>query len=396
MIAKTINKFKKLNFNIYIIAVTLFVNCIMYFSWYPILPIYLRDLGASDLIIGYIYGVLTFGFTLFQFLGGIFADRFDLKKILVVTTFLSAPAFVLVGLSPNWLLLVVFMLIIEVLTAVQWPAFMLFISECSDEKELGFAYSVFEFSILASFTVGPAVGSIVLSRFSVPLLMLMSGIVCLITAVIRQIYLKTPERKVHGSYDFKILKQFINRRYALILILFVLLGLIGTITIYGPFIAMYSKDIFKFSESKIQLLIFLGNLFASMFSFIAGYLVDKYGTKIMFGLGLFLQGVFFLFWIKATGYGGVFFYFFAAMMFLQGAAVAKNKLIMESAPEKYRGLFVGLIYTLSGIFASTGPVIASYARNLYGNRAPFYLNFLLGCIIVIFVIVYSMQKDKSK
>lgn len=394
MIKKITDKFSSLDLNIYIIAGTLLVNAIMYFSWYPVLAIYLRELGAADISIGYVYGLMFLVFTVFQFIGGIFADRFSLKKIIIITTVLVVPAYILAAISKNWVIFIVFILLSEIFNAIQWPAFMLIISESVEEKVLGFAYSVFEFAILAGFTIGPALGFLLIDKVNVRQLILFSSIICVFTAFIRWIYLKESPNKKQEKYDLSAVKEVLNKKLALTFVIFTLLGMIGTLTLYGPFIAMYCKDIFKFDESKIQLMIFFGNLFASIFSFAAGYLIDKYGSRFMLGLGLFFQAVFFLFWLKSGAVAAIYILFIISALFLQTASIAKNKFMIEIAPAKYKGLFVGMLFTVSGAISSVAPVAGSYAKQLYGLPAPFYLNFIIGCLAVFSIILYKLQKNK--
>jgi len=396
MLGKIISKFAKLHPNVYVVSGTLFINTVFYFSWYPVLPIHLRALGADDIAIGFIYFVLSFSFTLFQFLGGILADKFSLKKIIVATTLLGIPAYIGAGLSHNWIIFAVFVFCFEVFNAIQWPAFMLSISEFSSKKELGFAYSVFEASIILSFTAGPALGFMLMPFVSVPYLIIFSGLICIFTAVIRLFFLNDHVNKRSEGFNFAAFSGFFNFKFFISFLIFGMFALIIMLTSYGPFIAIYCKDVFNFTERKIQFIMFIGNLFAGMFSFVAGYMVDKHGSKLMMGLGLFMQAIFFIFWIKCPGGAGVYIYFVLSIIFLQIAAVAKNKLLIEIAPESSRGLFMGLLFALSGVLGSLSPLAASYAKKIYGIYAPFYINFIFGTLAVILIILYINLKDRKK
>lgn len=334
---------------------------------------------------------MGFCFTVFQLAGGFITDKFGIKKTVVIPTVLSAPAFILAGVSKNWQLFVLSVLALEIFAAVQWPAFMLAVSE-SSEEEKGFAYSIFEFAILASFTAGPALAVILLPVISLPKLIIIGGVVNLATAVVRQLYLKDFKKQPQEKFNFGDFWGFFNAKIILLFPVLIFLGFALQLTLYGPFIAMYSKDIFSFSERHIQFMIFMGNLFGCVFSFAAGYLVDKYGSKAALSIALAGQGLFFLLWTKSAPPAGIYFYFILGVLFLQCAAVAKNKFIIDALPEKSRGFFMGLFFAVSGAVASSAPIIGSYAKKLYGSGAPFSLNFIVGCLAIILILLYSKSK----
>ncbi|MDY7041116.1 MAG: MFS transporter, partial [Chloroflexota bacterium] len=130
------------------------------FTWYQLLPMYLRDLGASDAQVGLCYSLMNLGYALMQFLGGLLADRYGRKLLIVLPTLGFVPLYLLAGACTHWLALLLVMLLINSLSALQWPAFLSTIAESVREDQRGMAFGLFEFCVGAGVTIGPAVGAI--------------------------------------------------------------------------------------------------------------------------------------------------------------------------------------------------------------------------------------------
>jgi MFS family permease len=71
-----------LNRNVAVLSGTVFLFVGAWFSWYPILPLHLRDLGATDAQVGLAYTLMQLGYQGMQLLGGLLADVRDGKVTL--------------------------------------------------------------------------------------------------------------------------------------------------------------------------------------------------------------------------------------------------------------------------------------------------------------------------
>ena len=95
------------NRNVAVLSVTSFLLVGAWFSWYPILPLHLRDLGATDTQVGLAYTLMQLGYQGMQILGGLLADRFGRKNVIVWPTFAYLPLYPLATATHNWGLLAV-------------------------------------------------------------------------------------------------------------------------------------------------------------------------------------------------------------------------------------------------------------------------------------------------
>ncbi|MEW5934910.1 MAG: MFS transporter, partial [Bacillota bacterium] len=73
-------------------AVTCALNVGAMTMWSPVLPLILRDLGASDFQVSLSVATWTAVAALFQYRGGIWSDRFGRRPTLLYPTYLAGAA----------------------------------------------------------------------------------------------------------------------------------------------------------------------------------------------------------------------------------------------------------------------------------------------------------------
>src|SRR5665648_1187979 len=92
--------------NVLVLSLSVLFIILAIFSWYPILPIYLQELGANDFQVGFSYTLLSLASTLVQFFGGLLSDRFGRKCLIVFPTFFFPLLYFLAANSTHWYSLV--------------------------------------------------------------------------------------------------------------------------------------------------------------------------------------------------------------------------------------------------------------------------------------------------
>jgi len=93
--ARWLRSIPALNRNVAVLSGTVFLFAAAWFSWYPILPLHLRHLGATDAQVGLAYTLMQLGYHGMQLLGGLLADRFGRKRVIVWPTFAYLPLYLL-------------------------------------------------------------------------------------------------------------------------------------------------------------------------------------------------------------------------------------------------------------------------------------------------------------
>jgi MFS family permease len=77
--------------NLTVFSGTIFSNLFIRYTWYALLPLHLRNLGATEIEIGGVFTGLGLARSLFAVLGGALADRYGRRASIALSTFLMGP-----------------------------------------------------------------------------------------------------------------------------------------------------------------------------------------------------------------------------------------------------------------------------------------------------------------
>jgi len=183
--------------NVLVLSGTVFLMLTSLFTWYLLLPLYFRELGANDAEVGLAYSLLAISFSLMQFAGGLLADGYGRRLPIVLPTFVFVPLYTLAGFAQSWIALLVALLAINSLSAVQSPAFISIMAESVPEKQRGMAFGFFQFAVSLGITLGPALGAALVSQFGMRPLIYSTALISLLCAVLRVVGLH--ETNKHSS-----------------------------------------------------------------------------------------------------------------------------------------------------------------------------------------------------
>ena len=378
-----------LNRNVAVLSGTVFLFVGAWFSWYPILPLHLRDLGATDAQVGLAYTLMQLGYQGMQLLGGLLADRFGRKRVIVWPTFAYLPLYLLAAATHNWGLLVALLVIADSLGAVQWPAFVASIAESVPEAQRGAAFAVFEFAVGLGAALGPAAGAVMLAVGGISLLLGSTGLVALGCAVVRWLWLQeTPHRSSPpGLGDWR---RLLNGRLRQFLVAASLFYLLMSVTIHGPFISLHAKDAGGLSEQGINSLIAAVGVVATVAGLASGRVIRWLGARRVLWLGTLAHAGALLPWAYApaarTGQSFLLLSWFG----MQLSFIAYQTTLSEHVGDESRGSVVGLVGTVTGLVAAVGPMMGAWLRQAFGSTGPFW-----GALLLSLLVVGLLQRRES-
>ena len=146
-----------------ILLITVVINLIGTTSYSPMLSIYARDLGATGIWVGILFGGF-YGVRLF--LGrpiGAFSDRAGQRNVLLVSASIYPLLAVLYAVSPNVQSLVGTRLIHGIASAMMLPMAMAYVGNLSKAGTGGRYASYFNFANFLGMAIGPLVGGLVVT-----------------------------------------------------------------------------------------------------------------------------------------------------------------------------------------------------------------------------------------
>ena len=379
--ARRLRSMPALNRNVAVLSGTVFLFAGAWFSWYPILPLHLRHLGATDAQVGLAYTLMQLGHHGMQIVGGLLADRFGRKRVIVWPTFAYLPLYLLAAATHHWGPLVALLVVVESLSAVQWPAFVASIAESVPEAQRGAAFAVFEFAAGLGVALGPAVGAVVLAVGGVPLLIGGTGLVAFGCAVVRWLWLQETTHRSNppGLGDWR---RLLNGRLRQFLVASSLFYLLMSVTVHGPFISLHAKDVGGLSEQGINSLIAAVGLVATVAGLAGGWMMRWLGARRTMWLGTLAHAGALLPWAYApaalTGQS----FLLVSWVGMQLSFIAYQTTLSEQADDESRGSVVGLVGTVTGLVAAVGPMLGAWLREASGSVGPFWGALLLSLLVV--------------
>ncbi len=368
--------------NVVVLSGTVFLILTSLFTWHLLLPLYFRELGANDAEVGLAYSLLTMGFAVMQFAGGLLADRYGRKLPIVMPTFVFVPLYLLAGLAQNWVALLIILLAINSLSAIQGPAFVSIIAESVPERQRGMAFGVFEFAVSLGATIGPALGAALLSRFGMRSLIYSTAVIALLCAGLRAVGLHETSYRP-SPIELSSLKRLRWPRLRWFLVAAILLVCVYNWTLWGPFVSLHAEDALRLSKPQINNLFAVGGLACMVASLLGGHSASRFGGRNLLAAAGLGHVIIMIFWALAgTSPLGLAF-FVVANMGLQMAIVGYQTLLTQVTPANSRGTVVGLVGTVTGVIGGVAPTVGAYLRADFGSVAPFWIALLAGLAMAV-------------
>jgi predicted MFS family arabinose efflux permease len=210
-----------------------------------------------------------------------------------------------------------------------------------------------------------------LPHIGFPGLILGTAILALPCGLVRSLFLRetgSPVASGEKLADFR----FFQRRHGSFLMGAVFLALTLTLTVYGPFIALYANDVIGLVESRINLMFALGGLAAVSFSLLGGRIIDQIGGKKVLLFCLLVFPLMFVGWTQTRGFLPSTVGYVMGYLFFHTTNISYQIQLTSVAPSVHRGSLVGTFGSVSGVVSAAGPVLGSLLVSTVGQAGPFY------------------------
>lgn len=342
-------------------------------AFLPILPLYLAEQQATPFQIGLFFSVLAFGRLGVGLIGGWLADTYGHLRTLLLGSLVGVFAFpLLLVFTQTWLWTLVGMSLLYFAGALTTPAQAAFIGSYV-QQERGKAFGLMNTVQALAQTAAPALGGWLVTKAGFIALFWVSG-ACYTGAMLIRLTLwraipETPH--VHPS------RQSFGQALTTLRLVIIAGGLITWMVAWDACddIARALLEVYQplyLSEAglpiaQIGVIVSLASAAMLVSPTLAGWLVDRYGTKVPLSLASILGGVATILFVFARTFGG-----FALAWSVTGVTAslsltAFDTLISQAVPEQQRGLAYGLFQTAQGLFALPIPLLGAW---LYTRAHP--------------------------
>ncbi len=381
--------------NVPVMGLTTGLNVGSVLLWAPVLSLIMRDLGASDFEISLAAALWAAGSALVQYQGGRIADRAGRFPVMVYSSYANGLSLLLCALMPSWIPFAVLYAVYQAGNAMQSPTFSAFVGESVPPERRGSAYGFVEFSVGIGLILGPLIASRLIPVIGTKALMGVSGVLILVAAVIRHMFLKETKPATSGTTPFRFAAVF-KGRLRLVLLIWITFNVMLSLTMWGPFTSLHASDAQGLSKAQIALFFALGSVVSAGSSLLAGQAVNRWGAYRTLAASMGGTALAFIFWSAQRnliwlGVG----YALAGSTF-QMAMVASDAFRVAAVEDEIRGSAWGAIGTFASLTSALVIPIAGAARTaLHWSAAPFWMGAVAAVVAVWGVYRLTLEDRRS-
>lgn len=313
---------KKMNRDVKIVILSVFLFAVGYSSVIYYFPLLLKQLGAAEPQIGFIYSMITAVAAVSALSGGFLIGRVNLRKFIVAASMLLVPFSLIMFFAADWKAGYAAG-IFDALSYAVAPAYSTLVHSRSARDRVGLNFGIFSSSFSAGAAFAPAIGGLLAEHFGLRAPFLFSAVVLALSSIVC-LWLSDEKDEEIRSIGFKEAVRTVRKNRKLVVALVAFMFLIFMEYLYDPFLSLYLREIRGFRYDYVGYfvaVIFLINIFGSP---VIGRLADRKGTRAAIGVSM-------------AGYSAGLF----ALVFIDGLAGVIISLLLV-------GIFKQ-VYTLSSI-----------------------------------------------
>ena len=369
-----------------VFSVTLGVGLVV-----PLLPVYAHELGATGLVIGFIFGAFSLSRTAFLPIFGRLSDLKGRKPF--ITTGLLAYSLVSIGftLSKTVSLFILIRFLQGIASAMILPVAQAYIGEITPKHKEGFAMGLFNISLYAGLSLGPVLGGLANDAYGIQTSFLSMGVVSLSGFFLCLLLLppRKEEQPLVPTRSPVRYRTLMRNRYlgALFFFRFAFTTSIGMVWAFLPLLAGLK---FNLSSSAIGILVMLGVLTTGLLQTPMGLLADRFDKRALIVLGgIVAAGAVFSF-VYTHGFWGL---FVANVLFGVGGGIAIPAVmamtVIIGRHTASMGSTMGLLTMGHSMGMLTGPVVAGFMMDTFDLSLAFVGGAVVMGIGVVVALIFT-------
>jgi len=378
--------------NVFAISITAFLILVPRSAWFVVLPLYLEDLGATTIDIGITFALLNLVWNGLQLLGGLLADRYSRRLLIVLPTFLLVVCYIVAGAASTWWVLALALILSDSLSALQMPSFISTIAESVSEEHRGTAFATYMFFSNIGPVMGPLIGAALIPLYGYKPLLYVTGIACGVSGVIRFFFTHETRQRTHEEEKTSILLR-VKERF-----LWLLIGIAFYAIAFGlttPLTSVYAERIIGLSFVEIELMYSVAQFVATFSSFPVGKMIDKIGSKL--GLMIAFLGMCLAtsIWAFSPSFLVAIILLSTSYIFVTQFWISHDSLVPRIATSQTIGTTLGITNLVFGASNGFGSAVGSHLWECYGPTTPFLLAGVFGILSTLSLVKLKVPNNES-
>ncbi len=386
--------------SLFVIFLTVFIDLLGFGLVMPIFPVYVKNMGATNIEIGMItaaYALMNFIFTP---LLGSYSDRFGRRPILLTTILINVLAFILFGLADS-LPLMILSRLFSGMGSANIAAAQAYISDISTPENRAKSMGMIGVAFGLGFVFGPLFGAVISKWYGINAVGFAAAALCLINLV--WAYFSLPEslkvKNATAEIQFMPIRDYKKAlNTSIIRELFLVNSVyIAAFMMMQTYSSLLWKEHYGLDDDQIMYIFaFIGITTALVQGSLIGIMVQKFGEQrllyygcifMIIGLGslplmpkyLLVHGIVLSITSIAFGAGCI--------------SPSITSLLSQHTDVQEQGKMLGLAQSFGALSRILGPFLGGILYN-----GAFWLPFvggagmMLGCIYLVQQVVIQIQK----
>jgi MFS family permease len=397
-----------------LLAVTLAQSISMFatFLWRPFWGLYIIELGGSKSVLGALSTLGSFSRLLLQLPGGMLADRFGRRRVILASSLCGFLPPIIFRLSTHWTMLIPG-IIASSLSSLALPASTALIAESLPPEKRATGFGAYTMSYYMFIVAAYPIGGYILDTMGV-VLGIHLGLVLTFMATVPIVLIQwrfisetlKPRSEAgeeeSGPRRRASLSQLREApRLVWILIVVAVLSCFG-FQIFWSFVVVYCIEELGLSKMQWSIASVAANLVAALFMVPSGFLSDRSRRKPYIILSQALVSIGGLGYVFSTGFHSI---VVARVVGSLGEGLGGNVMgpvggpiwqafATEVVPTEIRGSVLGLMGTLTGFLTTPAPLVGGFLYENISPQSPFFLSFVLGALGCLIFTVFVKEAER--
>lgn len=381
------------NRNILAISLTTTLWSLVQQGWNPFWPKYLKDhLGASVTIIGMFSMISTAENLLFQLPGGVLADRYGRRRIIVAGTFLRtfSPLIYFLAASWEWIIPAA---IINGMASLYMPAFTAIVADSMPERRRGAGYGAYNMITSLPQIFSPLIGGVVMDRYGyyygIRMFLVCQVVASLVMTTIRYLTIKETMERAGG--EGTTLRPSIQtfREFPRPIVVMMAVSVFGSFSarLVMDFTNLYALEVVRLTNTQLGFVTTMVGSISALLALPGGMLSDRYGRKnnIMLSrtvspITQYLMTVTSSFdaYALVRAFNGVGLALGGGGMYTGGPSW--NALIADIVPQEKRATVIGTMGTVTALMGAPSSILGGWLWQTFSPQLPFQISMFVGLI----------------
>lgn len=360
-----------------------------------LMPLYVKDLGASIRQIGLFFTLAQIVPLFLQILGGWISDSLGRLRAIAIGSVFGVIGFIPLVIADRWEWLLIATAVGSIARALVGPSFDAFIAEHSSEENRGKVFGISQAIFMIVSVVGPPLGGWLAGSYGFRLMLLVAGIFYFIAMVMRLGMAREAAKSIAvlpQKLSFDSLKTNLRTMFGMIvsggLVTWILLtdGLRDVSFQFSEnLLPVYMQEFGGLSLQQIGWVTSVFGICMMVTTLPGGWLSDKVGERVGIASGMILMSCALLVfinipresqWLYYIGWG------------LAGVGIgimtpAYQSLISKAVPANMRGTAFGLFSTSLGVVSLPSPWIGAQLWDRVSPQFPFMVTAIVLLLSVI-------------